>query len=290
MVLTNQGKQEMDNIRAVVDEMIQAEQGLLVGRSRQATRAYQTAVLTSLLSGLLALGALLAFLIALRKYLDTRDRADAIIGEQAENLRTTLQSIGDAVITTDASGAITNLNPVAESLTGWTNPEAIGQPLARVFRIVNEATRQTVTSPAARALSKGTIVGLANHTILIAQDGFERPIDDSAAPIRSRSGAIAGCVLVFRDVSERRSQEKQLHDEQERLLLALSAADLGQWDLNLVTHVAHHTLRHDQIFGYDSLLPEWTYDLFFEPCRSSRSSSSRSGVSAGDFNGRRLEY
>ena len=262
MVLTNQGKQEMDTIRAAVNKMIQTERELLVRRSRQATRAYQTAVLTTLLSGLLALGALIAFLTALRKYLDTRDQADAIISEQAENLRTTLYSIGDAVITTDANGAITNLNPVAESLTGWTNPEAIGQPLERIFRIVNEATRQTVESPATRALSKGTIVGLANHTILIAQDGFERPIDDSAAPIRTRSGAIAGCVLVFRDVSERRSQEKQLHDERERLMLALSAADLGQWDLNLVTNAAHRTLRHDQIFGYDSLLPEWTYDMF----------------------------
>lgn len=216
MVLTNQGKQEMDNIRAVVDEMVRAERVLLVERSRQATRAYQTAVVTSLLSGLLALGALIAFLTALRKYLDTRDRADATISEQAENLRTTLQSIGDAVITTDASGAITNLNPVAESLTGWTNQEAIGQPLERIFRIVNEATRQTAPSPAARALSEGTIVGLANHTILIAQGGFERPIDDSAAPIRAKSGAIAGCVLVFRDVSERRSQEKQLRISEQR--------------------------------------------------------------------------
>lgn len=220
MVLTNQGKQEMDTIRAVVDQMIQTERGLLAGRSRQAARAYQIAVFTSLLSGLLALSALLAFLIALRKYLNTRDEADATISEQAENLRTTLYSIGDAVITTDSNGAITNLNPVAESLTGWAKLEAIGQPLERIFRIVNESTRQIVPSPATRALREGTIVGLANHTILIAQDGFERPIDDSAAPIRTRSGAIAGCVLVFRDVSERRSQEKQLHDERERLRIS----------------------------------------------------------------------
>ncbi len=261
-VLTNEGNQRMDSVRATVDEMVQAEQVLLRERSRQATRTYRTALLTSLLSGLLALGALIAFLTALRKYLNARDQAALTIGEQAENLRTTLASIGDGVIATDAEGVITNLNPIAESLTGWTRSEAIGQPLARVCRIINESTRQTAANPATKALTEGTIVGLANHTILIDQDGSERPIDDSAAPMRTTLGAIVGCVLVFRDVSEQRSQENQLRDERERLELALSAADLGQWDLNLVTNTAHRTLRHDQIFGYDSLLPEWTYDMF----------------------------
>ncbi|MGB3298877.1 MAG: PAS domain S-box protein, partial [Phormidesmis sp.] len=262
LVLTNQGKQKMEEVRAIIDEMSQSEQGLLERRSRQAIRTYQTALLTSILSGLVALAALIAFLTALTKYLTARDRAALIISEQAENLQTTLASIGDAVITTDAQGAVANLNPVAESLTGWTNHAAIGQPLEHIFQIVNETTRQPVANPAAKALVEGTIVGLANHTVLIAQDGSEKPIDDSAAPIRTAAGIIVGCVLVFRDVSERRSQENQLRDERERLELALSAASLGQWDLNLITGVANRTLRHDQIFGYDSMLPEWTYDLF----------------------------
>src|SRR5262249_44868707 len=110
-----------------------------------------------------------------------RRAAEQGLAEEGERLRTTLASIGDAVITTDAEGCITSLNAVAETLTGWTKAEATGQSLDVVFRIVNEETRQAVKNPAARALSEGVIVGLANHTALNARDGTERPIDDSAA-------------------------------------------------------------------------------------------------------------
>ncbi len=146
-----------------------------------------------------------------------RSRAEQHVAEQGERLRTTLASIGDAVITTDTEGRITNLNAVAESLTGWANADAVGQPLAAVFRIVNETTRQPVENPATRALREGVIVGLANHTVLIAKDGTERPIDDSAAPIRCKEGEVVGCVLVFRDVSERRQEEK-VQAERSRLV------------------------------------------------------------------------
>ena len=117
--------------------------------------------------------------------------------EQRELLRVTLSSIGDAVITTDKEIRITFLNPVAETLTGWMQEEAIGVPLERVFKIVNEETRRTVENPATRALREGVVVGLANHTLLIAKDGTEHPIDDSAAPIRHANGEVAGVVLVF---------------------------------------------------------------------------------------------
>ena len=119
--------------------------------------------------------------------------SDKALHEQQDWLRVTLSSIGDAVITTDASGNVTFLNPVAESLTGWSLNEASGVPLDAVFKIVNEETRQTVENPATRALREGLVVGLANHTLLIAKDGTERPIDDSAAPIRNRQGEIARC-------------------------------------------------------------------------------------------------
>ncbi len=132
--------------------------------------------------------------------------------EQREWLRVTLSSIGDAVITTDTEGRVTFLNPVAESLTGWSQKEAAGVPLESVFRIVNEETRRTVENPATRALREGLVVGLANHTLLIAKDGTERPIDDSAAPIRYANDEVAGVVLVFRDVSERRRQERSVQD------------------------------------------------------------------------------
>ena len=123
--------------------------------------------------------------------------------EQQEWLRVTLSSIGDAVITADADGGVTFLNPAAQSLTGWTQAEAAGVPLEAVFRIINEESRKPVENPAARALREGTIVGLANHSLLIARDGTERPIEDSAAPIRNEAGDIAGVVLVFRDCTER---------------------------------------------------------------------------------------
>lgn len=132
--------------------------------------------------------------------------------ETSEWLRVTLSSIGDAVITTDAHGHVTFLNPVAQALTGWTQEAAIGRPLEKVFSIVNQETRATVENPALRALREGVIVGLANHTVLIARDGTERPIDDSAAPIMNAKGEVAGSVLVFRDISERYRQEKLIAD------------------------------------------------------------------------------
>jgi len=135
--------------------------------------------------------------------------AQARAGERGELLQVTLRSIGDAVITTDTEGRVTTLNAVAESLTGWTQSEALGQPLDRVFRILNDETRQPVENPATRALREGVVVGLANHTVLIHKDGREQPIDDSAAPIRDERGHVSGCVLIFRDVAAQRRMEKE---------------------------------------------------------------------------------
>jgi PAS domain S-box-containing protein len=130
-------------------------------------------------------------------------------GSQRETLRVTLHSIGDAVITTDVDGDITYMNAVAETLTGWALRDAEGKPLEAVFRIVNEDTRQTVPSPATRALREGVVVGLANHTVLIRKTGGECPIDDSAAPIRDEDGHVSGCVLIFRDVTEQRQVQRE---------------------------------------------------------------------------------
>lgn len=117
------------------------------------------------------------------------------------SLKTTLESIGDAVIAADTDGRITFMNPVAETLTGWSAKDARGVVLSEVFNIVNEDTRRPVESPVDKVLREGTIVGLANHTVLVRPDGTDLPIDDSAAPIRDRSGKLFGVVLVFRDVS-----------------------------------------------------------------------------------------
>ncbi|HEY2776212.1 MAG TPA: PAS domain S-box protein [Candidatus Binatia bacterium] len=139
---------------------------------------------------------------------------------EKELLATTLASIGDGVMTTDRRGRVMSINAVAEQLTGWTAQDAVGRSLDEVFRIVNEQTRRTVESPAARALREGVIVGLANHTILIRKDAREIPIDDSAAPIRLPEDPLAGCVLVFRDVTERRRSEREIADSRASLQLA----------------------------------------------------------------------
>ena len=126
------------------------------------------------------------------------------LAEQHERLRVTLQSIGDAVITTDATGHVTWLNPVAERMTGWLVEEAKGRPLEQVFQIISEKTRQATENPVTVALQQGKVVGLANHTLLISRHGDEFGIEDSAAPIRNESGEILGGVLVFHDVTEQR--------------------------------------------------------------------------------------
>jgi len=138
---------------------------------------------------------------------------------QQERLRTTLASIGDAVIATDPRGHISFMNVVAQALTGWTDQEAIGKPLDVVFRIVNEFTREPAENPVFKVIRENRIVGLANHTLLLAKDGREIPIDDSGAPIRNIEGALVGVILVFRDITERKR-----HEQRNTLLLELSTA------------------------------------------------------------------
>jgi PAS domain S-box-containing protein len=134
-----------------------------------------------------------------------------------------LQSIGDAVIVTDADTRVARMNTVAEQLTGWRIAEAEGEMLANVFQIVNETTRQPVESPADRVRRTGSVVGLANHTILIARGGKNTAIDDSGAPIFDDDGQLSGIVLVFRDIEERRAAEREKERVTERLKQVLDA-------------------------------------------------------------------
>ncbi|MDP8983913.1 MAG: PAS domain S-box protein [Pseudomonadota bacterium] len=138
------------------------------------------------------------------------EQVEDALRRQSETLQVTLSSIGDAVIATDAQGRITFVNMVAETLTGWNLADAQGRPLADVFRIINEYSRQPVDDPVEKVLQTGGIVGLANHTLLLSRDGREVPIDDSAAPIRMPSGELFGVVLIFRDITE---QKKAAHTE-----------------------------------------------------------------------------
>jgi PAS domain S-box-containing protein len=137
------------------------------------------------------------------------------LSAQREWFRVTLASIGDAVIASNPDGLVTYLNEAAETLTGWRAHEATGRPLADIFNIVNEKTRKRVENPADVVLRTGRVVGLANHTVLIDADGIERPIADSAAPIRDADRHVIGVVLVFRDVTDERRAEEALAEQRE---------------------------------------------------------------------------
>ncbi|MBA3886731.1 MAG: PAS domain S-box protein [Acidobacteria bacterium] len=178
---------------------------------------------------------------------------------QREWLSVTLASIGDAVIATDTGGRVTFLNPVAQALTGWALADAQGQPLEVVFPIVNEQSRQPVENPVAKVLQAGKVVGLANHTILIGKDGTERPIDDSAAPIRDEQGGLRGVVLVFRDISDQKRAEAEVRraGEQARTILesitdAFCALD-RDWQFVYVNRQAEVLLgrSRDDLLGRD---------------------------------------
>ena len=148
--------------------------------------------------------------LRLLREIEERQRLEESLFAEKELAQVTLQSIGDAVITTNAQGNVRYFNPIAEQLTGWKADEAQGLPLSTVFVIVNEVTRKPLENPIAKALLEKRIVGLANHTILIARDGTEYAIEDSAAPIRDRQGQIIGAVIVFHDVTESRNLARQL--------------------------------------------------------------------------------
>ncbi|OQY26924.1 MAG: hypothetical protein B6244_12150 [Candidatus Cloacimonetes bacterium 4572_55] len=172
-----------------------------------------------------------------------RKRMEKALRESEENLRITLNSIGDAVIATDIRGNITRINPIAENLTQWTRKDAIGKPLQEVFHIVNEHTQQSVVNPVEKILKSGLIVGLSNHTTLISKMGNEYHIEDSGAPIWDQQKKIIGVVLVFRDVTESRKLEQAKTNF-----------------LNAISHELRTPLT--PILGYTELLIEM--DLPFE--------------------------
>nr|NJM01071.1 PAS domain S-box protein [Desulfobacula sp.] len=149
-------------------------------------------------------------------------RREKALVENETRMRITLDSIGDAVITTDDHGRITRMNPMAEKLTGRPLTEAAGRPLPEVFRIINAHTRGPVANPVTKVLAEGKIIGLANHTLLVSGDGNEYQIADSGAPIRDTDGQIVGVVLVFRDVTETYAREEKIR-ESEKLLKNITA-------------------------------------------------------------------
>jgi PAS domain S-box-containing protein len=167
--------------------------------------------------GLVLLAGLLGFLYVLLRRTDTSLRLQQErLQKSEERLSATLRSIGDGVIATDAAGRVTDLNAVAERLTGWTTWDAAGRPVEEIFRIVDGASGSAVPSPVAKVLREGGAVELGNHIVLIAGDGSEHQVADSCSAIRDARGQVIGAVLVFRDVSEEYRQRMALRASEER--------------------------------------------------------------------------
>jgi len=210
VVLGNSGKIAMDHVRTVGDDMTRRESELLTER-REATQNSALRTLWLTLAGLATLLFVTLFLQqAVDRAIKAREQLASDLEQAKQKLEITLMSIGDAVIASDERGRVTLMNAVAEELTGWRQHEAEGQPVEKIFRIVNEETRAIVESPVSKALRSGAAAELENHTVLIGRLGEEFPIDDSGAPIRDRRNQVVGAVLVFRDISRRRVQEIQI--------------------------------------------------------------------------------
>jgi len=157
------------------------------------------------------------------------------IYEEKEKAIITLESIGDAVITTDSDGYITYLNPIAQKLTAYSNKEAVGKYLDIVFNIINETTRKPIETPVQKVLTEGIIVGLANHTALIDKNGKEYSIEDSAAPIRNKNKEIIGTVLVFHDVTKQKNVREKLSENEKILVQQSKMAAMGE----MIENIAH---------------------------------------------------
>ena len=209
-VLSNVGKNRMDDIRTSISEIEGIEAGLQIRRVSETKVSTRAATSAFVIATSIAAGALLVFGGLLAREMRRSETAAAAVLEQKEWLDTTLRSIGDAVLATDTAGRVVFLNEVAAKLTGYSSSESRGRPLGQVFQIFNEVSREPAEDPVAKVIRTGTVVGLANHTVLRRPDGSEVAIDDSAAPIRNAQGELIGVVLVFRDVTKQREMEASL--------------------------------------------------------------------------------
>jgi PAS domain S-box-containing protein len=169
-----------------------------------------------------------------------------------DEIRATLYGIGDGVIATDAAGHVKRMNPVAETLTGWSESEALDKPLLQVFRIINEETRQPIDNPVSRVIREGLVVGLANHSLLIASDGKERPIADSGAPIHDASGVITGAVLVFRDQTAERAAAAALRKSEEKYRDIIENAVEGIYQTSPTGQYISANPAYARMLGYES--------------------------------------
>ena len=242
IVHTGRGKQTMDGIRTLAAQVIAGENDRYREQAAGVQRqGYQMRIMVQL-GSLFLFGLLWYATRRINRLVGSQNHLIADLERTREReargsaaLSTTLRSIGDAVIATDAQGRIHFMNPIAEALTGWTDAAAQGHPLPEVFRAEDELSGEPAPDLAVRVLRDAALVELTNHTILIAKDGSRIPIDDSAAPIRDEQGKITGVVLVFRDVTLRRRAQRQLEESESRYRLLFESNPQPMWVFDSVT-------------------------------------------------------
>ena len=223
VVLEGSGKQSMDQIRAIIDEMANEEKDLLRIRTQEANESSARSLRAILTGTLLSISLLVFCFVLLQRELSERKKTQEALAKSEKWFSTTLASIGDAVIATDMNGVVTFVNSVAQSLTGWSQAEAAGKSMDMVFDIVNKETRHPVENPVKKVFREGKVVGLADHTLLLSKGGKEFDIEDSAAPILTDSGEGFGVVLVFRDITEKKRAEEETRRQKELLQLILGS-------------------------------------------------------------------
>jgi PAS domain S-box-containing protein len=215
-MLADRGQAAMEALRRAAGRLESAAALSLHGAMRDAAHGKNVALGALAFSG--ALGALMIVVLTvqMRRTFRARDAAAAVLGEQRELFHTTLSSLGEAVVTCNPAGRITFINAAAETLTHWSAAKAVGVPIDDVVRVVDARTHQPLESCAARALRAGAPVPSEHRGTLVARGGDERPVDDSAFPIRDAQGRLAGAVLVFRDITERKRSEDALREADRR--------------------------------------------------------------------------
>jgi len=238
------GKGTMDALRQVIGEVEAADWKTLEQERTRRDDATVLRTVTSMSLGLLDLMVLTWAFGIIRKGMVATE-------QQRELLEVTLGSIGDGVIVTNGQGEIAFMNGEAARLTGYSREEALGLPLPRVFHIVNEQSRAVVENPVDKVLRLGTVVGLANHTVLIGKAGLEVPIDDSGAPVQSPDGQVHGVVLIFRDFSVQKNAERAIRASEERLQL-------------FVEHAPAAVAMFDQDMRYVIASQRWIADFHLE--------------------------